>query len=171
MAIGTDGKRPFSDSDKRYFDMWLQHKHTSDQFAENAAARRNTALITISGGGLYIILEEMRHVQTMKYTLPCLLILLIALAALSFLSALIINRAMYAKSYRAHRLESNYAVLKRKQMEDISPGLDTKIKKVDTQITELNSSIRKFKKTDNILMLCGLGLLIVSSFWIFILHA
>jgi hypothetical protein len=61
-------KTALNEEERLRYDGWLQYKKESDEKAGRAASMRNTALITIAGGGLYVILEEMRYIQPQSWT-------------------------------------------------------------------------------------------------------
>lgn len=167
----NDKSSMLNERDRLYYEKLSVYKKDSDQEASAAAARRNTALITISGGGLYVILEEMRHIQSEGLVINTWIEVLIGIAGFSFVTALISNFFMYFRSYKAHRRSSDSTEYEMSSLfEELTDIAKIAKADVDCKAKDLDRQIRDLKIVDTTSMLIGIALLTFCSAVVFYIN-
>ncbi|MDG4715399.1 hypothetical protein [Winogradskyella marincola] len=159
--VKTAGKMDENHIKKTKYEEWNEHLRTTKENSSYSQKRTDLLTITISGGGLYVLLETLREFKTGKIPIEDTSILVFAGSFL--LAAIIINfisqiTAYYANSYEEQYIQTQLSILK------LSKSKKSKERKRGYRKEQelLDSKKNIFDKTTSFLNFLSIGFMILG---------
>lgn len=150
--------------DRHTYDNWNKYLESTKDRTNYSIRRMDLLVISISGGGLYIVFETIRVFKTENMLINN--ILLLKLAGISLLSAIVVNFVSQITGYHCNNYEEKYVQLVLEEIQN---------KNIDKCLMDnYDRKSELFKRATKILnivcisfMLLGLLFLVVFNFSLF----
>lgn len=155
--------------DEKKYNEWFEYLKSTKENISYSQKRTDLLIISISGGGLYVLLETLREFKTGNVDIENINILIVS--GVILLTGIVINFISQITSYHANRYEEEYINL---ELNKICEKKKKKKKLITIEQKEADKENRKFNKATNILnyisiilMLLGVTLLVYFNYSIF----
>lgn len=146
-------------SDERNFKLerWIKHEERSLSNKWYAIGRIDLLIISISGGGLFVLFETFKFVREQKL---CMDVTLLKWGAIFFASAIIVNFISQVFGFYANKYEATFANknIKKETGEQID---DLVFAKLDVKIDFLNQALNIANSVSVLSMFVGIVLIAI----------
>ncbi|WP_298342886.1 hypothetical protein [uncultured Algibacter sp.] len=150
---------------------WSEHLTNTKEKSDYSLKRMDLLVISISGGGLYVLFETLREFKTGNIIIEDTRLLL--WTGITLLLAILINFGSQLSAYYANHFEEEYIQTELKILEDEKIKKKKKLeleceqKKYDNKIKRYNLVTDIFNAISILSMIIGLSLLTYFSYSIF----